>query len=267
MDDLFLLSERQMARIAPHFPLSHGVPRVDDRRVVSGIVYVIRHGLQWKDAPKGYGPHKTLNCRAYDPTYAYEMAVIPDHGARRMMGEQADEFYYVTAMNEGYAQPSMPEGVAEGIIRGLYSLSGPAAGAAAVRLLGSGAILPEVVAAAALLSADWGIEAEVMSATSFSELAREAREVERRILLGDDDALSHVERLLPGDAPIVAATDDVRAYPQLIASYVEAPFVALGTDGFGRSDTRPALRAFFEVDCKHVVLAALHALARSRPTP
>ncbi|WP_035972671.1 alpha-ketoglutarate dehydrogenase [Bradyrhizobium sp. WSM3983] len=220
-------------------------------------------GLQHQDGSSHVMAATVPNCRAYDPTYAYEVATIVDHGARRMMEQGADEFFYITAMNESYAQPSMPKDVAEGIIKGLYSLMGPQTGRASVRLLGSGAILPEVVAAAGLLLADWGIEAEVLSATSFSELAREAREVERRRMLsGDATGLSHVERLLPGDAPIVAATDYVRAYPQLIASYIEGPFVALGTDGFGRSDTRSALRAFFEVDRKHVVLAAIYALAR-----
>jgi pyruvate dehydrogenase E1 component len=144
----------------------------------------------------------------------------------------------------------------------MYRLTGPD-DIAIVRLLGSGAILPEVVAAAELLNKDWGIEAEVFSVTSFSELAREAREIEREQIFDANAASrrSHVETLLAGSAPIIAATDYVRAYPQLIASYVSTRFVALGTDGFGRSDTRQALRAFFEVDRHHIVVAALSALA------
>ena len=225
-------------------------------------------GLQHQDGSSHLVASTIPNCRAYDPAYAYEMAVIIHHGARRMIEQEADEFFYVTAMNENYAQPSMPAGIADDIIKGMYSLSGPSEGRAAVRLLGSGAILPEVVAAAELLASDWKIEAEVLSVPSFSELAREAREVERaRMLLGDEKAVSHVEKLLPGSAPVVAASDYVRAYPHLIAAYVQAPFVALGTDGFGRSDTRAALRSFFEVDRHHVAVAALHALTRAGKVP
>ena len=175
-----------------------------------------------------------------------------------------DEFYYVTAMNENYAQPSMPEGVEEDIIKGLYRVEAraPQESSARVRLLGSGAIFPQVLEAARRLDADWGVASEVWSATSFSELARDAREVERRNRLNpvSPQETSHVSRCLPGTSPIIAATDYVRAYPQLIAAYVEAPFTALGTDGFGRSDTRAALRSFFEVDAGHVVVAALAAL-------
>lgn len=217
-------------------------------------------GLQHQDGSSHLVASTVPNCRAYDPAYAYEMAVIVDHGARRMMEEGADEFFYVTAMNENYAQPSMPAGIEGDIIRGMYKLSGPAGGTAAVRLLGSGAILPEVVAAAELLKDDWQIEADTFSVTSFSELAREARELERRQMFGNGTDKSHVAVLLEGAAPIVAATDYVRAYPQLIASYVAARFIALGTDGFGRSDTRKALRDFFEVDRHHIVVAALSSL-------
>jgi pyruvate dehydrogenase E1 component len=175
-----------------------------------------------------------------------------------MMEEQRDEFYYVTLTNENYAQPSMPEGVEDDILRGLYRVSGNGP----VRLLGAGAILPQVMEAARRLEADWGVSAEVWSATSFSLLAREAAEVERWSRLHPLEAprISHVARCLPGQAPIVAATDYVRAVPQMIAGYLTAPFTALGTDGFGRSDTRAALRRFFEVDAAHVVVAALGAL-------
>lgn len=223
-------------------------------------------GLQHQDGSSLLVASTIPNCRAYDPTFAYEMAVILDRGARSMMEEGRDEFYYVTAMNENYAQPSMPEGAAEGIIKGLHRIATHAAKKKAgdpVRLLGSGAILPEVIEAARMLEDDWGVASEVWSATSYPELARDAREVERHNRLKPlaERTVSHVAACLPGKAPIVAASDYVRAYPQLIASYVDARFVALGTDGFGRSDTRSALRSFFEVDRRHVVVAALAALA------
>ena len=204
------------------------------------------------------------NCRAYDPAFAYEMAVILDHGVRSMMEEGKDEFYYITAMNESYYQPSIPENAEMGIIQGLYLLSsqGKEHGRF-VRLLGSGAILLELIEAAKMLHTEWGVYSEVWSATSYSELARDAREVERRNRLSplEEPIVSHLCACLPGTAPIIAASDYVRAYPQMIASYVDARFIALGTDGFGRSDTRRALRAFFEVDRYHIVIAALDALA------
>jgi pyruvate dehydrogenase E1 component len=220
-------------------------------------------GLQHQDGSSQLVATTVPNCRAYDPCFAYELAVIVDHGARQMIERQDDVFYYVTVTNENYAQPSLPKGVADDIVRGMYRLVA-ADGSAQVRLLGSGAILREVIAAAELLRNDWKIASDVWSVTSFAELARDAAEVARwnRLHPGDDTRTSHVERCLTANVPIVAATDYVRAYPQLIASYVAAPFVALGADGFGRSDTRTALRAYFEVDRRHVVVAALDALAK-----
>jgi pyruvate dehydrogenase E1 component len=206
------------------------------------------------------------NCRAYDPAFACELAVILDHGMRQMVERQVDEFYYVTVMNESYAQPSLPDGAREGIVRGMYRLQAHGRGTPQVRLLGSGTILREVMAAAQMLESEWNVASEVFSVTSFAELAREAREVERwnRLHPLEPARRSHVETLLAADAPIVAATDYVRAYPQLVASYVRAPFTALGTDGFGRSDTRASLRRFFEVSREHVVVAALATLSRER---
>ncbi|MGY2049012.1 alpha-ketoglutarate dehydrogenase [Methylobacterium sp. JK268] len=225
-------------------------------------------GLQHQDGSSHLVAATIPNCRAYDPAFAYEMAVILDHGTRRMMQEGRDEFYYVTAMNENYAQPSMPAGVEDGIIRGLYRTTAFGEGEA-VRLVGSGAILPEVIAAARMLAEEWGIGSAVFSATSFSELARDAQAAERaaRLQPGTEAPRSHVAALLPGRAPVIAATDYVRAYPQLIAPHVEGRFVALGTDGFGRSDTRSRLRRFFEVDRQHVVVAALAALADEGALP
>ncbi|TMI07550.1 MAG: alpha-ketoglutarate dehydrogenase [Betaproteobacteria bacterium] len=223
-------------------------------------------GLQHQDGSSHVIAAMTPNCRAYDPAFAYELAIIVDHGMRQMMERHADEFYYITVMNENYAHPSLPEGVEEDVIRGMYRLPRPEPGTAKtqVRLLGSGTILREVIAASELLAQDWNIASDIYSVTSFSELARDARETERwnRLHPGQPERRSHVDTLLTGASPIVAATDYVRAYPQLIAAYTRGRFIALGTDGFGRSDTRAALRSFFEVDRHQIVVAALDALAR-----
>ncbi|MFN7727142.1 MAG: alpha-ketoglutarate dehydrogenase [Rubrivivax sp.] len=229
-------------------------------------------GLQHQDGSSLVQAAQVPNCRAYDPCFASEFAVILDHGMRQMLAEQEDVFYYVTLMNENYAQPSLPAAAQADVIRGLYrygawpraQTAAPASGAA-VRLLGSGAILREVIAAAELLWADWQLPSEVWSATSFSELAREAREVERfnRLHPEAPPRQSHVGRCLAGAAPVVAATDYVRAWPKAIAGSFDAPYTVLGTDGFGRSDTRAALRSYFEVSRQHIVLAALDALARA----
>ena len=223
-------------------------------------------GLQHQDGSSQLVAATVPNCRAYDPAFAYELAVILDHGMRQMVERQVDEFYYVTVMNESYPQPSLPDGAEEGIVRGMYRLQAHGRGTPQVRLLGSGTILREVMAAAQMLESEWNVASEVFSVTSFAELAREAREVERwnRLHPLEPARRSHVETLLAGDAPIVAATDYVRAYPQLVASYLRAPFTALGTDGFGRSDTRASLRRFFEVSREHVVVAALATVSRER---
>ncbi|MEO5771680.1 MAG: pyruvate dehydrogenase (acetyl-transferring), homodimeric type, partial [Burkholderiaceae bacterium] len=222
-------------------------------------------GLQHQDGSSLLQAATIPNCRAYDPCFAGEFAVILDHGMRQMLEQQQDVFYYVTLMNENYAQPSLPAGVEADVIKGLYRYANVDASKKSkgrVRLVGSGTILREVIAAAELLAEDWQIDAEVWSATSFSELARDARDVERwnRLHPQDNARQSHVQACLEGDAPVIAATDYVRAWPQLVASYVRAPFFAVGTDGFGRSDTRVALRRFFEVDRHQIVLAALTSL-------
>nr|WP_088278360.1 alpha-ketoglutarate dehydrogenase [Ideonella sp. A 288] len=221
-------------------------------------------GLQHQDGTSLVQASTVPNCRAYDPCFAGEFAVILDHGMRAMLERQEDVFYYVTLMNESYAQPTLPDGVEDDIVRGLYRFGTYPANDAhgSVRLVGSGAILREAIAAAELLAADWQVHAEVWSATSYSELARDACEVERWNRLHPTQAprQSHLQRCLGGDFPVVAASDFVRAWPQLIAGHVAAPMVSLGTDGFGRSDTRAALRRFFEVDRHQIVLAALTAL-------
>ncbi|MSR13670.1 MAG: alpha-ketoglutarate dehydrogenase [Gammaproteobacteria bacterium] len=225
-------------------------------------------GLQHQDGSSHLIASTLPNCRAYDPAFAYELAIILDHGMRRMLEESCDEFYYVTVMNENYAQPSQPVASAHGIVRGMYRLATHGDGVPRVRLLGSGAILREVIAAAELLERDWQIASEVWSATSFAELARDARETARwnRLHPTQTQRISYVQNCLSGAAPIIAATDYVAAYPQLIAPYLTASFAALGTDGFGRSDTRSALRTFFEVDRHQIVIAALQALRANGET-
>lgn len=222
-------------------------------------------GLQHQDGSSHVIAATIPNCRAYDPAFSYEVAVIVDHGMRAMLEEGRDEFYYITVMNENYAQPTMPADARGGIIKGLYRIAASEGQEAQVRLVGSGAILVEMLAAVRTLQNDWNIPSEVWSATSFSELARDARDVERRNRLNplSSPEESHVSKCLSGRVPVVAASDYVRAYPQLIGSYFDAPYTVLGTDGFGRSDTRSALRSFFEVDRKQIVVAALSALAQA----
>ncbi len=222
-------------------------------------------GLQHQDGSSLVMASMVPNCRAWEPCFAGELAVILEYAARRMLSEQRDEFHYVAVMNENYPQPSLPAQVHEEVLRGMYRYveQRVAAAQGRVRLLGSGAILREVIAASELLARDWQIASEVFSVTSFSELAREARDMDRASRLGQDGAgVSHLQRCLQGSEPVIAASDYVRAWPQLIAEYVQAPYVTLGTDGFGRSDTRQQLRRFFEVDRFSIVLASLHSLVR-----
>jgi len=226
-------------------------------------------GLQHEDGHSHLQAAMIPNCISYDPTFHYELAVIIQDGMRRMFAEQQDVFYYITVMNENYRHPAMPKGAEAGILKGLYRLSeaGKAKGKGKkprVQLMGSGTILREVIAAAELLESDWGVAADVWSATSFNELRREAQDVERWNMLHPDQPqrTSYVEQCLaPSEGPIIAATDYIRAFPDQIRPYVKRRYVTLGTDGFGRSDSREALRRFFEVDRHYVVLAALKALA------
>ncbi len=224
-------------------------------------------GLQHQDGSSHVMAATIPTCRAYDPAFSGELAIILDFGARSMMERQEDVFYYLTVMNENHAQPDLPEGAAADVIRGLYRYDTivPATSNGTVRLLGSGSIMCEVIEAARLLAADWNVGTELFSATSYSELAREACSKQRFNRMHPDQPIqrSHVEILLEGKTPVIAASDFVRAYPQLIASYIEAPFTALGTDGFGRSDTRAALRRFFEIDRHHIAITALQALVRN----
>jgi pyruvate dehydrogenase E1 component len=225
-------------------------------------------GLQHEDGHSHIQASLIPNCVAYDPAYAYELAVIVQDGLRRMVGEHEDVFYYLTVMNENYAQPAMPEGAQDGILRGMHVVR-EADGEAQVRLLGSGTILREVLAGADLLAEDFGVQADVFSVTSFTELRKDGMAAERHNRLrggrdGFEPQTSFVEQSLAGEAPVVAATDYIRALPDGIRPWVRAPYTVLGTDGFGRSDYRKALRRFFEVDRHHVVVAALHELGRDK---
>jgi pyruvate dehydrogenase E1 component len=226
-------------------------------------------GLQHQDGSSHLIASTIPNCRAYDPAFAYELAVILEDGMRRMYSEQEDVFYYVTVMNENYAMPSMPPDAREGILRGMYKVRG-AGSSARARLLGAGTILNEVLAAAELLEKDWNVAADVFSVTSFTELRRAGMEGSRAARLGGDrDAgrrsTSWIERQLPKTgAPVIAATDYVTAVADLIRPWIADPYVALGTDGFGRSDTRAKLRRFFEVDRHSIALAALHTIGDAR---
>jgi pyruvate dehydrogenase E1 component len=231
-------------------------------------------GLQHQDGHSHLLAAAVPNCIPYDPTFAYEVAVIIQDGLRRMVAEQEDVYYYLTVMNENYRQPAMPEGAAAGILKGMYRLApGKEAGAKKgprVQLLGSGTILREVQAAAELLRADWGVESDLWSCPSFTLLARDGMAAERanRLHPSATPRRSWVETCLAGTTgPVVAATDYVRAFAEQIRPWVGRRFTVLGTDGFGRSDTREKLRSFFEVDRHHVVVAALEALAREGTVP
>jgi len=231
----------------------------------SGRTTLNGEGLQHEDGHSHLLAATIPNCRAYDPTYAYELAVIVRDGLRRMCTEQEDVFYYLTVMNENYVHPPLPEGVEEGILRGLYRVREGSGEGARVQLLGSGAILREVLAAAELLGSDFDVVADVWSVTSFTELRREAMEAERwnRLHPTEDARTAYVEGALGrGEGPVIAATDYMRAFADQIRQWVPGSYTVLGTDGFGRSDYRVALRRFFEVDRHHVAVAALEALAR-----
>ncbi len=232
----------------------------------SGRTTLNGEGLQHEDGHSQLTAAFVPNCVSYDPTYGYELAVIVQDGLRRMYAEQEDVFYYITVLNENYAHPEMPSGVEAGILRGGYLLrEADAAGARPrVQLMGSGAILREVEAAAELLTKSFGVAADVWSATSFNELRRDGLAVERWNLLHptDEPRVSYVAGMLAGrSGPLIAATDYLKSYAEQIRPFVGRRFHALGTDGYGRSDYRRKLRDFFEVDRRWIALAALKALA------
>jgi pyruvate dehydrogenase E1 component len=232
----------------------------------SGRTTLAGEGLQHQDGSSHVVAATVPNCISYDPAYAYELAVIVQDGMERMLQKQEDVFYYVTVTNENEAQPAMPqgvEGVEDGIRRGMYCLKAEAQ--ADVRLLASGPILKEAIAAAALLGQKFGVRAEVWSVTSFTELARDGMAAERRQRLEGSCDEAFVTRQLSGSTvPVIAASDYVRSLPESIRAYVPARYVTLGTDGFGRSDTRANLRDFFEVSASWIAFAAMRELPQGR---
>lgn len=237
----------------------------------AGRTTLAGEGLQHQDGHSHLMASTIPNCKSYDPTYAYELAVIIQDGLHRMYEKQENMFYYITVMNENYTHPDMPKGVEEGIIKGMYLLQeNKKKSKKHVQLLGSGTILREVIAAAKLLQDDYGVTANVWSVTSFTELRRDGLAVERynRMHPEDKPRQAYVSKLLANQqGPIIAATDYMRLYADQIRPFVSASFTALGTDGYGRSDTRKQLRHFFEVDAKFIALAALEALVRQGDMP
>jgi len=230
----------------------------------AGRTTLAGEGLQHQDGHSQLVATTIPNCRAYDPTFAYELAVIIQDGMQRMYAQNESVFYYISVMNENYLQPSLPAGAEAGIVKGGYLLKTGGRGKLRATLLGSGAILRECIAAAALLEKQFGVMADIFSITSFSELRRDALECERSNLLHPADAprVPYVRTMLAErEGALVAATDYVRNVPDQIRPWVSQPYVTLGTDGFGRSDTRAELRQHFEVDRNFIALAALKALA------
>jgi pyruvate dehydrogenase E1 component len=232
----------------------------------AGRTTLAGEGLQHQDGHSQLVATTIPNCRAYDPTFAYELAVIIQDGMQRMYVRNESVFYYISVMNENYPQPELPADAADGIVRGGYLLQRGAPGELRATLLGSGTILRECIAAAELLQARFGVTSDVFSITSFSELRREALECERWNLLhpGEAPRVPYVQTLLGGrEGALVAATDYMRNVPDQIRAWVPQPYLTLGTDGFGRSDARAELRQHFEVDRNFIALAALKSLADS----
>ena len=261
----------------------------------SGRTTLSGEGLQHQDGSSHVVAATFPNCVSYDPTYGYELAVIIQDGMRRMLDEQEDVFYYLTVTNENYRMPAMPAGspppsppplsrgergdtsrawsredVTKGILRGMYLLRAGGNAKHRVQLMGCGTILREVLAAADILERDYSVAADVWSVTSFTELARDGMATERwnRLHPESTPRTTWVEQSLREHAgPVVAATDYVRAFAEPIRAWVDRPYIVLGTDGFGRSDTRELLRRFFEVDRAHITVAALKALADQEALP
>jgi pyruvate dehydrogenase E1 component len=230
-------------------------------------------GLQHEDGHSHLQAATIPNCISYDPTYAYELAVIVQDGMRRMYQDQEDVYYYITVMNENYEHPAMPAGAEASILKGMYLLREGKAkkGAPKVQLLGSGTILREVIAGAELLEKEYGVSADIWSVTSFNELRRNGLDVQRWNMLHPEQPprLSHIEECLKDcGGPVIAATDYMKLFADQVRAFIPGrKFFALGTDGFGRSDTREKLRGFFEVNRHYVTVAALKSLADEELVP
>ncbi|WP_097461992.1 pyruvate dehydrogenase (acetyl-transferring), homodimeric type [Mangrovitalea sediminis] len=237
----------------------------------SGRTTLNGEGLQHQDGHSHILAATVPNCISYDPTYSYEVAVIIRDGLRRMYGENENVYYYITLLNENYAHPPMPEGVEEGIVKGMYLLEeAKGGGKARVQLLGCGSILNEVRAAAELLKKDFDVDADIWSVTSFNELARDGQHQRRWNMLHPESPARdcHITSCLKGrEGPVIASTDYMKLFADQVRAFVPADYTVLGTDGFGRSDTREKLRHHFEVDRYYVTVAALEALARAGTVP
>ena len=230
----------------------------------AGRTTLAGEGLQHQDGHSHLVAGTIPNCISYDPTFSYELAVIIHDGMRRMFQDQESVFYYIAIMNENYPQPALPKGAEEGIIKGMYLLQGGGKRRRKLQLMGSGSILREVIKAAEILDEEWSVDADVWSVTSFNELKREAEDIDRWNMLHplQTAKVSYVEKCLKDRrGPVIAATDYVRSYAGQIAKWVPAQYDTLGTDGFGRSDTRAKLREHFEVNAHYITVAALKSLA------
>ena len=239
----------------------------------SGRTTLNGEGLQHEDGHSHIFSSTIPNCVSYDPTFSYEVAVIVQDGLRRMVTEQEDVFYYLTVLNENYKHPAMPEGAADGIVKGMYlfKAADPKAKGHRVQLMGSGAMLREIIAGAELLEKDFGIAADIWSVTSFTELARDAAAADRWNMLhpAETPRTPYVTKQIAsrGDGPVIASTDYMRMFAEQIRPYVPGKYRVLGTDGYGRSDFRRRLRHHFEVDRHFVALAALRSLADDNKLP
>ena len=230
----------------------------------AGRTTLAGEGLQHQDGHSHLFSSTIPNCLSYDPTFAYELAVIIQNGMHRMYNQDEDLFYYITVMNENYQHPEIPKNSEEGIIKGMYLLKESEKSKAQIQLLGSGTILREVIAASDLLEKDFGISSNIWSVTSFNELRREGLSIKRQNLLHPDkkQKLTYVESLFEDvNTPVIAATDYMKIYADQIREFIPNRYIVLGTDGFGRSDTRNQLRKFFEVNRHYIVVAALKGLA------
>jgi len=236
----------------------------------AGRTTLAGEGLQHQDGHSHLNASTIPNCISYDPTYAYELAVIIHDGLNRMYEKEEDIYYYLTVMNENYEQPAMPSGVEEGILKGMYLLRKGGKKKLKIQMLGSGTILREIIAAADLLKEDFAVDADIWSVTSFNELRREGLDVERWNMLHPDKKPkeSYVTQCMKKQkGPVIAATDYMKIYADQIRSFMPARYEVLGTDGFGRSDTRKKLREFFEVNRYYICVAALKALADEGQVP
>tara|TARA_Y100000748_G_scaffold206632_1_gene173076 strand:+ start:25735 stop:28389 length:2655 start_codon:yes stop_codon:yes gene_type:complete len=224
-------------------------------------------GLQHEDGHSHLISATIPNCISYDPCFAYELAVIIQNGLERMIQNQEDVYYYITLMNENYQHPDMPKNIEKNIVQGIYQFSESKFKGPKVQLMGSGVILREVIEAAKLLETEWGISADIYSVTSFTELRREALDIERWNMLNPDkkDKMSIIQETISDqESPIIASTDYMKSYAEQISNFLPNKFISLGTDGFGRSDSREALRNFFEVDRYFIIIASLKALVDSK---